>query len=129
MPPSLSIERYQYRKTGTAENDRMLMVVNVLPDKINLGYEQFLFGIVRSVNHVAVTNLQQVREQLKNTQGDYVTLGFAPLDSQVTFSRKALIESAPLIAERYGIKPVVEPVSVTPISTPAPTPAPAAATH
>lgn len=129
VPPAVSIERYQYRKTGAAENDRMLMVVNVLPDKINLGYEQFLFGIVRSVNHVAVTNLQQVREQLKNTQGDYVTLGFAPLDSQVTFSRKALIESAPLIAERYGIKPVVEPVSVTPISTPAPTPAPAAATH
>ena len=45
VPPAVSIERYQYRKTGTAENDRMLMVVNVLPDKINLGYEQFLLEL------------------------------------------------------------------------------------
>ncbi len=117
VPPAVSIERYQYRKTGSAEDDRMLMVINVLPDDINLGYEQMRFGIVKSINNVAVSNLKQLREQLKKVQGDYLTLGFSPHDAQVSFSRKDLADRTPIIAERYGIKlPQEAPVALLPMA-------------
>jgi S1-C subfamily serine protease len=104
VPPSVDLQRYEYRRTGSAETDRVLMVVSVLPDEINLGYEQSRFGVIKTVNNVPVSNLKQVREQLNRPEGDYVVLGFAPHNSQITFSRKALAERMSPIAERYGLK-------------------------
>jgi S1-C subfamily serine protease len=104
VPPSVDLQRYEYRRTGSAETDRVLMVVSVLPDEINLGYEQSRFGVIKTVNNVPVSNLKQVREQLNKPEGDYVVLGFAPHNSQITFSRKALAERMSPIAERYGLK-------------------------
>ena len=104
VPPSIDMQRYEYRRTGSAETDRILMVVSVLPDEINLGYEQTRFGVLKTVNSAPVSNLKQVREQMNKPGSDYIVLGFAPHDSQITFSRKSLAERMPAIAERYGIK-------------------------
>ena len=106
VPPSIDMQRYEYRRTGSSETDRLLMVVSVLPDEINLGYEQTRFGVLKTVNSAPVSNLKQVREQMKKTDSDYVVLGFAPHDSQITFSRKALAERMPIIADRYGMKDI-----------------------
>lgn len=114
VPPAMDLQRYEYRRTGSAETDRVLMVVSVLPDEINLGYEQTRFGVVKTVNNAPVSNLKQVREQLNKPDGDYVVLGFAPHNSQITFSRKALAERMPAIAERYGIKAEKQAPPVTP---------------
>lgn len=103
VPPSIDLQRYEYQRTGSAEIDRILMVTSVLPDEINIGYEQTRFGVIKTVNGAAVSNLKQLREALGKPEGDYVLLGFAPHDMQVSFSRKALAERTPLIAERYGI--------------------------
>jgi S1-C subfamily serine protease len=103
VPPAIDLQRYEYRRTGSAEIDRILMVVNVLPDEINLGYEQTRFGVIKKVNGAEVSNLKQLREQLNKPEGDYVALGFAPHDMQVTFSRKALADRMPVISERYAI--------------------------
>lgn len=104
VPPAVDMQRFEYRRTGSAETDRLLMVVSVLPDEINLGYEQTRFGVVKTVNGAPVSNLKQVREQLHKPDGDYLVLGFAPHDSQITFSRKALAERMPEIAARYGLQ-------------------------
>jgi S1-C subfamily serine protease len=119
IPPAVDQQRLEYRRTGSDTIDRLLMVVNVLPDEINRGYEKSRFGIVETVNGVKVSNVAQVREQLNKPDGDYVVLGFAPHDIQVTFSRKALAERMPVIAERYGIKPREErvPAPAGPAST------------
>lgn len=104
VPPAVELQRFEYRRTGKADIDRLLMVVNVLPDEINRGYELSRFGVIKTVNGASVSNLKQVREQLNKPDGDYVVLGFAPHDSQITFSRKALAERMPVIAERYGMQ-------------------------
>lgn len=120
IPPVVDIQRYEYRKTGAADSDRLLMVVNILPDEINLGYEQMRFGIIKTVNTVPVSNLKQLREQLKKADGEYLALGFSPHNPQVTFSRKALAERAPVIAERYGIRlPDAAAISSAPMPVPA----------
>jgi C-terminal processing protease CtpA/Prc len=103
IPPAVDLQRYEYRRTGIADTDRLLMVVSVLPDEINRGYEQSRFAVVKTVNGKSVSNLKQVREQLNKPDGDYVMLGMAPHDIQVTFSRKALAERMPVIASRYGL--------------------------
>lgn len=102
-PPLIDANRYEYRKTGAADIDRMLIVSNILPDEINRGYERSKFGIIGSVNGVDVSNLKQLREQLAKAEGDYVVLGFVKHDGQVVFSRKALAERMPVIAQRYGL--------------------------
>lgn len=109
LPPIIEQQRYEYRRTGTADVDRLLMVVSVLPDEINLGYEDTRFSIMKTVNGKPVSNLKQVREQVNTSGTDYVVLGFAPHDSQITFSRRALAERLPIIGERYGLPPVRPP--------------------
>ncbi len=120
IPPVVDIQRYEYRKTGAADSDHLLMVVNILPDEINLGYEKMRFGIIKTVNTVPVSNLKQLREQLKKADGEYLALGFSPHNPQVTFARKALAERTPVIAERYSIK-LPETTAIP--SAPAPAPA------
>jgi S1-C subfamily serine protease len=108
VPPAIETQRFEYRKTGKDKIDRLLMVINVLPDQINLGYERARFALLKDVNGVAVSNVKEVREQLHKASGDYIVLGFEPHESQITFSRKALAEREPIIAERYGLRPPSE---------------------
>ncbi len=109
VPPAIDSQRYEYRRTGSADIDRILLVINVLPDEMNRGYEETRFGIIKTVNGHEVSNLQQLRQQLQNNSNgtdiasDYVVLGFAPHDNQITFSRKTLAERMPIITERYGL--------------------------
>lgn len=120
VPPAIDLQRYEYRRTGKDTVDRLLLVVSVLPDEINLGYEDTRFAVLKTVNGAEVSNLNQVREHLKPPAipaatplaavdpavakaADYVVLGFAPHDTQVTFSRKDIAARMPEIAERYGL--------------------------
>ncbi|MEZ5539872.1 MAG: trypsin-like peptidase domain-containing protein [Pseudomonadales bacterium] len=116
VPPEISIQRYQYRKTPLANDDRMLMVINVLPDEINLGYESMRYSVLSKINDVEVLNLKQMREQLKNIQGDFVTLKFSIIENQLSFSREDLAKRTPIIAERYGIKPQKEEPVLAPVA-------------
>ncbi|MBK8101894.1 MAG: trypsin-like peptidase domain-containing protein [Cellvibrionales bacterium] len=65
IPPVVDIQRFEYRKTGAAVEDRLLMVINILPDEMNIGYEYLQFSIIDKVNNISVSNLQQLREQIK----------------------------------------------------------------
>ena len=71
--------------------------------------EDMRFAVVKAVNGKNVSNLKQVREYMTTPENDFVVLGFAPHDTQITFARQALAERLPIINARYGI-PVVEPV-------------------
>ena len=57
IPPVVDIQRFEYRKTGAAVEDRLLMVINILPDEMNIGYEYLQFSIIGKVNNVPVSNL------------------------------------------------------------------------
>ncbi|HRF87978.1 MAG TPA: trypsin-like peptidase domain-containing protein [Pseudomonadales bacterium] len=108
IPPAVDIQRFEYRKTGAAVEDRLLMVINILPDEMNIGYEYLQFSIIGKVNNIPVSNLQQLREQMKKVDSEYLALGFVPHNSQVLFSRKVLAERTPIITERYKVKPSVK---------------------
>jgi hypothetical protein len=92
-----------------ADIDRILLVVSVLPDEINQGYEETRFAVLKTVNGKPVSNLAQLRakmqEKLPETDkaAAYQVLGFGPHDTQIMFSRKSLAERQPVIAERYRI--------------------------
>lgn len=115
VPPMIDLLRYEYRRKGMAEEDKLLLLVNLLPDDINLGYDDIRFGVLKAVNGVDVSNLVQVREQLKAPvlppspspdllrKAEYIELTFAPHDTQVVFSRKDLAARLPAITERYGL--------------------------
>ena len=75
---------------------------------MNIGYEYLQFSIIGKVNNVPVSNLQQLREQMKKVDSEYLALGFVPHNSQVLFSRKVLAERTPIITERYKVKPSVK---------------------
>ncbi|HQQ63472.1 MAG TPA: trypsin-like peptidase domain-containing protein [Pseudomonadales bacterium] len=115
VPPAIDSQRYEYRRTGMKDVDRILLVVSVLPDEINQGYEETRFAILKTANGQPVSNLSQLRSAMRATPApapampalaaDYLVLGFAPHDTQIMFSRKALTERQPVIAERYHIPP------------------------
>ena len=111
VPPAIDSQRYEYRRTAMADMDRVLLVVSVLPDEINRGYEENRFALLKMVNGQSVSNLKQLREKMQDvpagveTSSGYVVLGFSPHDTQIMFSRKALAERMPVIAERYGLPP------------------------
>ncbi len=109
VPPSIELKRFEYRRTGKDVNDRLLLVVSVLPDDINIGYSKARFAVLTKVNGSPVRNLKELREKLQpETKGrekasDYLRLSFAPHDNQVVFSRKELANRMPTIAKRYGV--------------------------
>lgn len=116
IPPAVDLQRYEYRRTGSAETDRILMVINVLPDDINRGYEGTRFAVIKTVNGVEVSNLKQLRAQIKPPvtpavsadaaamkAAEYIVLGFSPHETQVTFSRKDLAARLPDITQRYNL--------------------------
>ncbi len=113
VPPAIELQHYEYRNTGKDTIERLLMVITVLPDEINVGYEKMRFTVLKTVNGVAVVNLKQVRENLAAPPvstdpaaikaAAYITLGFAPHDAQITFSRKDIAARMPAIAARYGL--------------------------
>lgn len=123
IPPAIDVHRHEYRKTGMAVEDRLLMVINILPDEANLGYDYLLFGLIDKVNNVPVSNLKQLREQVNKIDGEYLSLGFPPANTHALFSRKVLTERTPIIIERYKVKPSASAIAppVTPAVTPSTT--------
>lgn len=115
VPPAIEVLRYDYRRKGMLDQDKVLLVINLLPDEINIGYDSVSYAVIRTINGVEVSNLEKVREYLNPPvltpmaspeqvrAAEYIVLGLAPHDTQVTFSRKDLAARMPMIAERYGL--------------------------
>lgn len=103
VPPTIDLHRYNYRRTGLNQPDSLLLIVSVLPDQINIGYEKARFGIIEKVNGERVRSLTQLRAAIANPKHSTVELGLAPQDNLLLFSKATLAASAPRIAERYGL--------------------------
>ncbi|MBI4083804.1 MAG: hypothetical protein HY423_14465 [Candidatus Lambdaproteobacteria bacterium] len=93
------------RREPDDPQQRVVIVSRVLPDPVNLGYDNVNYGMLLEVNGRSVTSLLELRRALRTPQGDYHLLRMMPGQGrqQLVFKVDQMPEANRRIRERYGI--------------------------
>jgi hypothetical protein len=89
----------------TPERQRIVVISRVLPDPVNLGYQDLEPLIVSQVNGKPAKDLAAVVAALKEPQGDFIVIETVPgqSTSRIVLDAKAVAEAEPRIRALYGI--------------------------
>ena len=89
---------------GSQKKDRkeIVMLAQVLPDDVNIGYHEFINGIITKVNGKKIVHLENLISAFEGWQGDYHVIedirGF-----KIVLNRQAVEKSNKRILEKYKI--------------------------
>ena len=83
-------------------DDNVVILDQVLPDKVNVGYEFLDSKVLVSINGKEVHNLREAVEMVENCKDEYITFLFDG-DVPVTLNIKKLREATPRILNSYRI--------------------------
>ena len=88
--------------SGIRSEDRqeVIFVSSVLPDEINLGYHDFAFQTVQTVNEVKPKNLKHLAELIEDSNG---TVKIRTRSQVIVMDTDAAQRSSDQILERYGV--------------------------
>ena len=90
----------------TREHKELVVLIDVLSDEINIGYDSFVDEVVSEVNGRTITSIHDLVEAFESNDGDYhrVVLGDAIADpSEIILSRKLLDVRNLQILQRYQV--------------------------
>lgn len=101
--PSKIVHLYM-TKRHTPENiyDKVVVISQVLPDPVNIGYHQFGNAILTNVNNVPVKNMQDVFKAMKK-KGHITTLRIDGMDVDIALDKQAIEEANIRLARKYRI--------------------------
>ncbi len=92
-------DKYYEMKTKPS-NMLPIVLTNILPHKINIGYEMEQ-DVLSKINGMSMNDLNELYKYLQNYQEEWLVLEFES-GNIVTFSRKELIQNKQSIVERFG---------------------------
>ena len=70
--------RYYLHQPPSLERAHMVILSRVLPDPINLGYQNLVYLAVDRINGQAIVDLPSVRQALQSPQGEFHVIEFMP---------------------------------------------------
>ena len=99
--------QWYYKNLNSLEQKRVVVMTNVLADKINLGYESLQNKLLEKVNHISVRNMAEINSALgapleKNGK-KYAIFEFSLGHGEIILSYQDLEKAHTRIAKRYGI--------------------------
>jgi S1-C subfamily serine protease len=112
-PPLQSILSYRGSPLVTRRTDRpgfdgeqlVYVPCPFFPHKLALGYGDPTLLVVKSVNGVAIRNLNHLVEVIRDSTDDFVTIEFVERDSEImVFPRKAMIAATDDILNDNGVR-------------------------
>jgi len=100
--------RFNYYRNDEATKEKPALVIlsQVLPDRFNIGYQEYRWYVVAKVNDRPITTLTDLSEALKQPHGEFHVIDFAPNEA---VQRIVLAAGEPersatqRILERFGI--------------------------
>ena len=83
-------------------DEEVVVILQILPDETNRGYEDFTGGIIKKVNGKKIKNLKDMVTTIETSQDPYIILEGAH-KSQVVLDRKKVAERKDTILQNYLI--------------------------
>jgi len=104
-PPRLLIANERDGLLPTPERPRIVLLSSVLPDAVNLGYQDLRDLIVDRVNGRIVGKLEDVRQAFRQPQGGFHVIEFLPGQgpARIVLDAAEAEASAPRVRAAYGV--------------------------
>jgi S1-C subfamily serine protease len=103
VPNRLQRYWYEMRTSENASREQIVVVTDVLPDELNVGYEGFEDFIVTEVNGKPIRSLRDVVTAIEGNGDTVHRIEIEESLAEVVFRREDLKERGPLILERYRV--------------------------
>ena len=95
---------YDYEaQKPTAARRRLVILNKILPDDVNIGYQNLRDNIISTVNGRPISRLEDVAEALRHPPGKYHSFTLEEYRRQVVLPVKGIRAADLRIAKRYGI--------------------------
>jgi hypothetical protein len=104
-PPRLLIANERDGLLPTPERPRIVLLTSVLPDAVNLGYQDLRDLIVVRVNGRAVGQLEDVRQAFREPQNGFHVIEFLPGQgpARIVLDAREARESEARVSAAYGV--------------------------
>ena len=83
--------------------DEFVVLIRRLPHPVNTYADEFVNGIVESVNGIPIRNLSDVKTAAAKPVGNYHVIRFAGLSQELVLDAEASARSGPEILAEYGV--------------------------
>jgi len=99
------LENYYREIISTQNQDRkdVVVLINVLPDAINVGYVDMADKVISEVNGVKIKSISDLVQAFEGFKGENHRLVLEPYNSEIVLSEAQLKKRSPLILEKYGV--------------------------
>lgn len=101
--PSWMLNVYHDYKKAWNRIEKAVFLSTILPDEINIDYDDFEDRRVVSVNGNKVDNLDDFRKAIKNNNKKFHSIQFDKPSNKILLSKKYIHERESIIKERYNV--------------------------
>lgn len=95
-----------YFEIVTAENQKrqdIILLMDILPDEVNVGYDHFKNWVVAKVNGVRINSMKDLVEAFESHNGDYHQILMEHLNGEIILSKKNLNQKSQNILQKYKV--------------------------
>ncbi len=105
-PLRMLVAYSQQRRKPTEKQPRMVVLSKVLPDPVNLGYQELGPMIVTKVNGMTIGSIAQLKQAFQKPQGAYHVVEFLPGQGpyRIVLNAKDAAQADGRIRRNYGIR-------------------------
>jgi S1-C subfamily serine protease len=103
VPPRLQRYWYEMRTSQNAEREQIVVVTDVLPDELNVGYTSFEDCVVTEVNGKRINSLRDLLAAVEGSEGPVHRIRIEDSSAEIVFDREELLARGPQILERYRV--------------------------
>ncbi len=103
MPIRLHRYWYEMRTSENAEREQIVVVTDVLPDELNVGYTSFEDWVVSEVNGRRIRSLKDLVAAIEGHEGPVHRILVEDSGAEIVFTKEDLLRRGPQILERYRV--------------------------
>lgn len=102
-PSFVSLFYHTAKNIKKPDQKELIILKNVLADKINFGYHNYSNILIDNVDGVPVSSMEDLIDKINKTDSTYVQIGLGG-NRKIILDREQCKKANPSILERYGIR-------------------------
>jgi S1-C subfamily serine protease len=99
------LRRYYYQMTTprTAKRTQIIVLSDILPDELNVGYTYYEDYVISKVNGASIRSMSDLITAFELNKNEYHRVILEGYGQEVVLARKQLEKRGPIILEKYGV--------------------------
>jgi hypothetical protein len=93
---------YSFQGEPTEDQTEVVVLIRVLTDEVNVGYQGFLYEVLSGVNGVRIKDLSSLVQAIESNTGPYLVF-LTEAGEKIALNREKAEESEERIARNYRI--------------------------